>query len=164
MSDTTSKIYIDPEKLLPELEKYRNPESTIVFANGCFELLHVGHIRYLNAAKDVGDCLIVAVNTDDSMKQIKPDRTPVNIDVERFEILAALEAVDYVIPLNDRTPAGLLQLLKPDVQAKGTDYTPDKIPERKILEEYGGRIEIVGDPKDHSTTDMLKMLKEQGRG
>lgn len=163
MARTLSKIFLNPEELLPELERFRGDDRTIVFANGCFELLHVGHVRYLEAARDIGDCLIVAVNTDDSMKEIKPDRKPVNPDVERYEIIAALEAVTYVVPLADRTPASLLQLLKPDIQAKGTDYTPDRIPERKVVEAYGGKIAIVGDPKDHSTTDMLRVLREQNR-
>jgi D-beta-D-heptose 7-phosphate kinase/D-beta-D-heptose 1-phosphate adenosyltransferase len=132
----------------------------IVTANGCFELLHVGHVHYLASAKALGDVLIVAVNTDDSMRLIKPDRRPVNPDSERFEIIAALEAVDYVVPLNERTPVSLLELFKPDIHTKGTDYTLDKIPERVVVERYGGRVELVGGPKSHSTTDMLRALQD----
>ena len=160
MRSPDEKIILNPAELLPRLEPFRGESGCIVFANGCFELLHVGHVRYLRAARELGDCLIVAVNTDESMREIKPDRSPVNPDHERYEILAALDCVDFVIPLRERTPASLLQQLKPDIQAKGTDYTPDKIPERKVVEAYGGRIAIVGDPKNHSTTEMLQALRK----
>jgi D-beta-D-heptose 7-phosphate kinase/D-beta-D-heptose 1-phosphate adenosyltransferase len=152
------KIYLEPERLVPTLESLRAKGASVVFANGCFELLHVGHIRYLAAARALGDCLIVAVNTDASMRKIKPDRRPVIPDHERFEILAALAVVDFIVPLEDRTPAALLHLLRPDIQAKGTDYTLEKIPERVVVEAYGGRVAIVGDEKTHSTTDMLRLL------
>ena len=152
------KIFLDPKALVPRIDELRAGGAKIVFANGCFELLHVGHIRYLTAAKELRDVLVLAVNTDESMRRIKPDRKPVNPDHERFEILAALEAVDFIVPLRERTPAELLGLLRPDFHTKGTDYTIDRIPERSVVEAYGGRVAIVGDPKDHSTTDMLKEL------
>ena len=154
------KIFLDPSELCPVLDRLRSQSATIVFAGGCFELLHVGHVRYLTAARELGDVLIVGANTDSSMKIVKPDRRPVTPDHERFEILAALEAVDYVVPLRERTPAELLDLLRPDIHTKGTDYKVEDIPERTIVEAYGGRVEIVGDPKDHSTTDMLKALRD----
>ena len=154
-----SKICLDPQSLAPYLEEQRQRGLTVVFANGCFELVHVGHVRYLTSAKALGDILIVAVNTDDSMRQIKPDRKPVNPDHERMEILAAFEAVDHVVPLRERTPHSLIELFRPQIHTKGTDYTLDRIPERTLVESYGGRVEIVGDPKDHSTTDMLRALK-----
>jgi D-glycero-beta-D-manno-heptose 1-phosphate adenylyltransferase len=153
-----AKVFRDPASLVPRLEQARADGRTIVFANGCFELLHVGHIRYLQAAKALGDLLIVAVNTDESMRLIKPDRRPVNTDSERMELIAALEAVDYVVPLADRTPVALIELLRPDVHTKGTDYTLDRIPERVVVERYGGRVELVGGPKDHSTTEMLRRM------
>lgn len=153
------KIYQEARDLLPALQERRSRGETIVFANGCFELLHVGHTRYLTASRELGDCLIVAVNTDVSLGVFKPGRSPVNPDFERYEILAALEAVDYVVPLRERTPAELLDLLRPDIQTKGTDYTLDRIPERVVIEGYGGRVEIVGDPKSHSTTEMLAAMK-----
>ena len=155
---SVEKIYLDPKDLGPTIEDLRNEGKTIVFANGCFELLHVGHIRYLSAAKALGDCLIVAVNSDESMSRIKPNRKPVNPDIERFELIAALAVVDFVVPLSEDTPNSLLELFHPQIHTKGTDYTLEQIPERKIVEAYGGRVELVGDPKDHSTTAMLEEL------
>lgn len=155
----TGKIYEDPHALASRLEELRARGASIIFANGCFELLHVGHVRYLEGAKALGDILVCAVNTDESMKRIKPDRKPVNPDVERFEIVAALEAVDFVVPLRERTPAELLAVLKPDVHTKGTDYTLEMIPERTVVEAYGGRVAIVGDDKRHSTTQMLNDIR-----
>ena len=155
---SVNKIHLDPKSLSPHVESLRARGKTVVFANGCFELLHVGHVRYLEAAKALGDVLIVAVNTDESMRRIKPDRQPVNPDHERFELLAALEAVDFVVPLREDTPQSLLELFRPQIHTKGTDYTPDRIPERAVVERYGGRVQIVGDPKEHSTTAMLEAL------
>ncbi len=155
---SVEKISLDPQDLSPTIEDLRNKGKTIVFANGCFELLHVGHIRYLSAAKALGDFLVVAVNTDESMGRIKPDRKPVNPDIERFELIAALAVVDFVVPLSEDTPNSLLELFRPQIHTKGTDYTLEQIPERKIVEAYGGRVELVGDPKDHSTTAMLEEL------
>jgi D-glycero-beta-D-manno-heptose 1-phosphate adenylyltransferase len=156
---STTKIFEDPARLVPHLEEARRRGRTLVFANGCFELLHVGHIRYLRAARALGDLLIVAVNTDASLRLIKPDRRPVNGDRERMEILAALESVDYVVPLADRTPAGLLGLFRPQVHTKGTDYTLERIPERSVVEAYGGRVELVGGIKERSTTAMLHAIR-----
>jgi D-beta-D-heptose 7-phosphate kinase/D-beta-D-heptose 1-phosphate adenosyltransferase len=153
------KIFDEPERLAAEIEEARRLGKTLVFANGCFELLHVGHIRYLQAARELGDLLIVAINTDQSLRLIKPDRRPVNSDRERMEIIAALESVDYVVPLNERTPAELLALLRPHVHTKGTDYTLDRIPERVVVEAYGGRVELVGGPKERSTTAMLRQIR-----
>ncbi len=155
---SVEKISLDPQDLSPTIEDLRSKGKTIVFANGCFELLHVGHIRYLSAAKALGDFLVVAVNTDESMGRIKPDRKPVNPDIERFELIAALAVVDFVVPLSEDTPNSLLELFRPQIHTKGTDYTLEQIPERKIVEAYGGRVELVGDPKDHSTTAMLEEL------
>ncbi len=157
---SVSKVFLDPEALLPVIAERRRAGEKVVFACGCFELLHVGHVRYLYGAKEHGDILIVAVNTDDSIKQIKPDRTPVNPDRERYELLAALEPVDYVIPLSATTPNSLIEAFRPEVHTKGTDYKLEDIPERPVVESYGGRVELVGDPKDHSTTEMLRMLRE----
>lgn len=157
---SSSKIFINPKSLEAHIEEQRRLGSTIATACGCFELLHVGHIRYLYAAKALADLLIVAVNTDASMRLIKPDRKPVNPGPERLEIMAALEPVDYVVPLDDARPDALLEMFRPDVHCKGTDYKLEDIPERGIVERNGGRIALVGDPKDHSTTEMLRMLKE----
>ncbi len=158
---TLSKIFMNPENLCPHVEECRRRDLTIVFANGCFELIHVGHVRYLQEAKGLGDILIVAVNTDESMSRIKPDRQPVNPDNERLEIVAAIEAVDYVIPLREENPISLIRLLKPDIHTKGTDYTLETVPERSVVESYGGRVELVGGPKVRNTRDMLRELRQR---
>jgi len=154
-----AKIFHDPETLVPHLDELRGRGAGIVTANGCFELIHVGHVRYLAAARALGDALVVMVNTDESLARIKPDRKPVNPDRERMEILAALESVDYVVPLAEDTPERLLRLFRPRFHAKGTDYRIDQIPERTIVEELGGEVRLVGDPKDHSTTAMLREIR-----
>ena len=157
------KIFEDPEKLAPVLEARRRSGAVLVFGNGCFELLHVGHVRFLYGAKALGDVLVVAVNTDESMRAIKPDRRPVNNDYERMELMAAFEPVDFVVPLRETNPERLIMLFRPDIHTKGTDYTLDRIPERTIVESYGGRVELVGDLKRHSTTDMLRALRGGGQ-
>jgi len=159
-----AKVYHAPEELRERLEAHRRDGDRIVFACGCFELVHVGHVRYLYGAKEHGDVLVVAVNTDASMRRIKPDRVPVNPAPERMEILAAFDAVDYVVPLDEDTPDSLLRLFRPDVHTKGTDYALEQIPERHVVEEYGGRVELVGDPKEHSTTEMLRRVRETTPG
>lgn len=156
----SGKVFADPRELAPIVERYRSEGKTFAFANGCFELLHVGHIRYLAAAKAEADYLIVAVNSDDSMKRIKPDRKPVNRDHERMEILAAFRSVDFVVPLRENTPDSLLLLLRPEVHCKGTDYTEDQLPERDTVRSYGGRIALVGGPKVQSTRDMLSQMRK----
>jgi len=157
------KIFLDPETLVPHLDELRERGAVIVTANGCFELLHVGHVRYLTAAKAEGDVLVVMANTDASMARIKPDRKPENRDADRFEILAALEAVDYVVPLDDDTPERLLGLFRPHVHTKGTDYTLDEIPERALVERNGGEVRLVGGPKVRSTTEMLEGIRGRRR-
>ena len=132
---------------------------TIAFANGAFDLLHVGHIRYLEGAKREADRLVVAINSDQSVRGLKGPNRPVLTEADRAELVAALRAVDYVVIFNERTVTLLLELLKPDVHCKGTDYTVDTVPERDTVRAYGGRIAIVGDPKDHSTSDLLSRLK-----
>ncbi|MCC7124460.1 MAG: adenylyltransferase/cytidyltransferase family protein [Acidobacteria bacterium] len=130
------------------------------FANGAFDLLHVGHIRYLEAAAREADALIVAVNDDESVRASKGPHRPVMPAADRAELIAALRAVDFVVIFNEPTVTPLLELLHPDVHCKGTDYTVDTVPERDTVRAYGGRIAIVGDPKDHSTTETLqKVLK-----
>ena len=132
---------------------------TVAFANGCFDVLHVGHVRYLAGAAAQGDRLIVAVNDDDSVKALKGPGRPILSAEDRAEMVAALEGVDYVATFPDPDVNRLLMLLKPDVHCKGTDYTPDTVPERGTVLSYGGRIAIVGDPKDHSTRDLLARIK-----
>lgn len=132
--------------------------KTIVFANGCFDLLHVGHVRYLYGAKALGDLLVVAINSDRIVQQLKGSNRPITSENERAEIIAALSCVDYVTIFDTPTVTELLLLLKPDIHAKGTDYTIETVPEREIVKSYGGRVAIVGDPKDHSTSSILEQI------
>ena len=132
---------------------------TIAFANGCFDVLHVGHVRYLSDAKAQADRLVVAINDDGSVSGLKGPGRPILSGADRAEMVAALESVDYVVLFSDPDVHRLLRLLKPDVHCKGTDYTPDTVPERETVRAYGGRIAIVGDPKDHSTRDLLARIK-----
>jgi len=136
----------------------RTAGRTVAFANGCFDLLHVGHVRYLQAAAREADRLIVAVNDDEMASRKGPGR-PVLQAAERAELVAALRGVDYVVIFPEPTVDPLLRLLKPDVHCKGTDYTIDTVPERETVLAYGGRIAIVGDPKDHSTRDLLGRIR-----
>ena len=136
----------------------RRAGRTIALANGCFDLLHVGHIRYLEAASKEADRLIVAVN-DDEVASTKGPGRPILKARERAELVAALRGVDYVVIFPEPTVAALLNLLKPDVHCKGTDYTSESVPERDTVRAYGGRIAIVGDPKDHSTRDLLARIR-----
>jgi len=138
--------------------KARVEAKTIVFANGCFDLLHVGHVRYLYGAKALGDLLVVAINSDKIVQQLKGSNRPITSENERAEIIAALSCVDYVTIFDTPTVTELLLLLKPDIHAKGTDYTIETVPEREIVKSYGGRVAIVGDPKDHSTSSILEQI------
>lgn len=131
----------------------------IVFGNGCFDLLHAGHVRYLRGAKALGDMLIVAINSDRAVRELKGNGRPFMPQDERAEILAAFEMVDYVVVFDDLTVRSLLMELQPDVHAKGTDYTTETVPEREVVLGYGGAVAIVGDPKDHSSTEMIGRLK-----
>lgn len=143
-----------------ELDRLRADGKRIAFANGCFDVVHVGHIRYLQGASDVADVLVVGVNSDESVRQLKGEGRPVMPERERAEIIASLRGVDYVVIFGERSPAGLLSRLRPDFQCKGTDYTPDSVPEAEVVRAYGGEVVIVGDPKDHSTTAILEKLRE----
>ena len=132
---------------------------TIALANGCFDLLHVGHVRYLQSAAAEGDRLVVAVNDDQSVAALKGQDRPVQPAVDRAELVAAFRGVDYVIVFGDLTVERLLLLLKPDVHCKGTDYTIDSVPERAVVLSYGGRTAIVGDPKQHNTRELLARIR-----
>jgi rfaE bifunctional protein nucleotidyltransferase chain/domain len=147
--------------LVDRVQDDRAQGLTLAFANGCFDLLHVGHIRYLEAAAREADRLIVAVNDDQSMRALKGPNRPVMGAADRTELVAALRAVDYVVVFPESTVTPLLELLKPDVHCKGTDYTADTVPERETVLAYGGRIAIVGDPKDHSTRELLQRIKSE---
>jgi rfaE bifunctional protein nucleotidyltransferase chain/domain len=141
------------------IEGERRQGRKIVFGNGCFDLLHVGHVRYLSAAKRLGDILVVAVNDDESLVSLGKRATVITPSEERVEILAALAVVDYVITFREPTVECLLRELKPDIHAKGTDYTAETVPEREIVRSYGGEVAIVGDPKDHSTRNIIDLVR-----
>jgi D-glycero-beta-D-manno-heptose 1-phosphate adenylyltransferase len=149
---------------LPELksiiDEAKKEGKKVVFGNGCFDLLHVGHVRYLKGAKALGDVLIVAVNDDSSVAGLGKRKRVVTPAGERAEIIAALDGVDYVILFGDQNVENLLRTLQPHIHAKGTDYTEEGVPEGEIVRAYGGRVAIVGDPKDHSTRDLIKTIKE----
>lgn len=150
-----SKI-LDREQLHRRVEEWRRAGETITLANGNFDLLHVGHTRYLQAAKDLGGKLVVAINSDDSVRALKGAGRPVMPEDERAEIVAALAAVDAVVIFPELDVRTIIREIRPDVQAKGTDYTRDSVPERDTVIECGGRVEIVGDPKDHSTSEIIR--------
>ncbi len=150
------EVIRDREALKKALASRRG--QRIVFTNGAFDLLHVGHLRTLQGARALGDCLVVAINSDASVRRSKGPSRPVVPEGERAELLCGLACVDYVTIFDDATVDGLLLLLKPDIHAKGTDYTVETVPERATVLSYGGKIAITGDPKDHSTTDLAGKL------
>ncbi|PYV49251.1 MAG: D-glycero-beta-D-manno-heptose 1-phosphate adenylyltransferase [Acidobacteria bacterium] len=151
------------EQLKARVEAWRARGEKITLANGCFDLLHVGHIRYLHAAKQLGGRLVVAINSDESVRSLKGDGRPLMPAGERAEILAALSDVDAVVIFPEGDVRSLIREICPDIQAKGTDYTADSVPERNTVIECGGRVEIVGDPKDHSATEIIRNRLEQRR-
>jgi D-glycero-beta-D-manno-heptose 1-phosphate adenylyltransferase len=146
-------------ELIAAVAEDRAAGRTIAFANGCFDLIHVGHVRYLHGAAAEGDRLIVAVNDDESVKRLKGPGRPAMPASERAEIIAALAVVDYVVTFADGTVDRLLGRVKPDVHCKGTDYTVDTVPERAAVQAYGGRTAIVGDPKTHASRDLAKKIR-----
>ena len=150
---------VTEQELIELVRADRAAGRTVAFANGCFDVLHVGHTRYLAGASAEADCLVVAINDDQSVTNLKGSGRPILRAGDRAEIVAALESVDYVVTFADPDVNRLLALLRPDVHCKGTDYTADTVPERHTVLAYGGRIAIVGDPKDHSTRDLLARLK-----
>ena len=156
----TAKIF-SRTSLLAQAEQWRAAGEQLVLTNGCFDLLHVGHIRYLHGAKQLGGKVIVALNSDASVQRIKGKNRPFMPHGERAEILAALADVDAVVIFEEPDVRALIRELKPDIQAKGTDYTRDNVPERDEVLAYGGRVEIVGDPKDHSSSELLSRVKSK---
>jgi rfaE bifunctional protein nucleotidyltransferase chain/domain len=152
---------VSREQLVEHVREERMAGRTIAFANGCFDILHVGHIRYLESAAREADVLVVALNDDDSVRRLKGERRPILSASDRAELVAALRCVDYVVIFSELTVGPLLTAVRPDVHCKGTDYTVESVPERDIVLGYGGRTAIVGDPKDHSTRELLARI---GRG
>jgi rfaE bifunctional protein nucleotidyltransferase chain/domain len=151
------------DALREQLAEHRRRGRRIVLANGCFDLLHVGHARYLAGAKQEGDILVVGVNDDDSVRALKGSGRPLLPARDRAALVAALAVVDYVVIFSDPTVTPLIEALRPDVHAKGTDYTPETVPERDAVRAVGGRVAIVGDPKDHSTRNLLRTIRERFR-
>ena len=154
---SNSKI-VSREELKRRVSQWRQQNQQVIMANGCFDVLHVGHVRYLQAAKALGGKLVVAVNADDSVRKLKGQHRPVMPEQERAEILSAIEPVDAVVIFPEPDVRALLNDIRPDVQAKGTDYTAESVPERDVVTSYGGRVEIVGDPKDHSATAIIQKI------
>jgi rfaE bifunctional protein nucleotidyltransferase chain/domain len=157
VTSSTSKI-VTREALAGRVKAERAAGRTVAFANGCFDLLHVGHVRYLESAAQEADVLVVAINDDNSVRRLKGEGRPVLSAADRAELVAALRAVDYVVIFPEPTVGPLLTELRPDVHCKGTDYTVESVPERDIVLSYGGRTAIVGDPKDHSTRELLARI------
>jgi rfaE bifunctional protein nucleotidyltransferase chain/domain len=149
----------DHRELKRIIEGERSAGKKIVFGNGCFDLLHVGHVRYLQGAKALGDVLVIALNDDASVVGLGKRKSVATPLEERVEIIASIRFVDYVTTFSEPTVENLLRLLQPDFHAKGTDYTPETVPEKEIVRAYGGKVAIVGDPKDHSTRDLIARLK-----
>ncbi len=158
MTETNHKI-VSREELRTRVDQWRSEGKRIVLANGCFDVLHVGHIRYLTAAKALGDKLIVAVNADASVRELKGEGRPAMPEAERAELLAALEAVDAVLVFPELDVRAVIREVRPGVHAKGTDYTAESVPERDEVVACGGRVAIVGDPKDHSASDFLRQQR-----
>jgi D-glycero-beta-D-manno-heptose 1-phosphate adenylyltransferase len=156
LSEQTQSKIVDRDELRRRVDAWRAAGDRITLANGCFDLLHVGHVRYLRAAKQIGGRLVVAINSDDSVRSLKGEGRPLMPADERAEILAALADVDAVVVFPERDVRALIREIHPDVQAKGTDYTADSVPEAETVREYGGRVAIVGDPKDHSASEIIR--------
>ena len=148
-------MILNREELVKRVASAREAGARIVLANGCFDVLHVGHVRYLAGARELGDVLVVGINSDQQVTAQKGHGRPILPASERAEIVAALESVTYVTIFDEPTVEQLLLALKPDVHAKGTDYTTDTVPERDVVRSYGGQVAIVGDPKDHSTSEII---------
>jgi rfaE bifunctional protein nucleotidyltransferase chain/domain len=156
-----SEKIVDRERLKRRVESWRQGGDKITLANGCFDLLHVGHVRYLHAAKQLGGRLVVGVNSDESVRQLKGNGRPLMPAEERAEILAALSDVDAVVIFSEPDVRALVREIRPDFHAKGTDYSADSVPERDTVSECGGKVRIVGDPKDHSATEIMERMERR---
>ena len=153
-------LILNRAELLDRVNDFRKNGASVVLANGCFDVLHVGHVRYLNAASELGDVLVVAINSDEQVRLQKGVGRPLMSASERAELIASLAAVTFVTVFDEPTVAELLLDLKPDFHAKGTDYTEESVPEKDVVRSYGGKVAIVGDPKNHSTSKILLRLGE----
>ena len=164
-SFTITEIFRSVARVLPRevlgerIEAAHQAGQRVVFANGCFDPLHVGHVRYLQGARALGDILVVGLNSDQQVRRLKGPGRPLVPEDQRAEVVASIEAVDFVTIFDEPTVESLLLELRPDVHAKGTDYTEETVPEREVVRSYGGTVAIVGDPKDHSSSEMLRQVK-----
>lgn len=154
--DATTQKILSREQLRQRVAEWRQAGESIILTNGGFDLLHVGHVRYLHAAKQLGGRLVVAVNSDESVRSLKGEGRPLIPEAERAEIMAALADVDAVVIFPERDVRALVRDIRPDIHAKGTDYTAATVPERDVVLECGGRVEIVGDPKEHSASEIIR--------
>jgi rfaE bifunctional protein nucleotidyltransferase chain/domain len=159
MTDNISSQIISREELSDYARTVRERGDRVILANGCFDLIHAGHVRYLAGAKALGGMLLVAINSDEQVFALKGDGRPAMPETERAEIIAAFRFVDAVTIFDETTVEEIIRIVRPDIHAKGTDYTTETVPEREIVHEYGGQVAIVGDPKDHSSTALLDRLR-----
>jgi rfaE bifunctional protein nucleotidyltransferase chain/domain len=159
-ADAAARI-LERNRLIARVAIARRHGARIVLANGCFDIVHVGHVRYLEAAKALGDLLVVGINADEQVRRLKGPGRPFVSERERAEVIASLRVVDFVSIFPEPTVEALLKALRPDIHAKGTDYTEETVPEREIVRAYGGRVAIVGDPKDHSSSQMVMQLNRK---
>jgi rfaE bifunctional protein nucleotidyltransferase chain/domain len=156
-----TSLILDRDALVARITAARAKGARIVLANGCFDVLHVGHVRYLQGARALGDLLVVGINSDAEVARLKGEGRPMLGQRDRAELVASLEAVDAVTIFDEPTVRELLLATRPDVHAKGTDYTEETVPERDVVRSYGGSVRIVGDPKDHSTSEMLRKVSSE---
>ncbi len=152
---------VSRDKIAEIVKAARAEGKTVVLANGAFDIFHVGHLRYLRGAREMGDVLVVAINDDESVRALKGKGRPVIGLEDRMAVVAAMEPVDYVVPFGETTVTPIIELIRPDVHAKGADYTEETVPERDVVASYGGRTAIVGDPKDHSSSDLITEISRK---
>ena len=158
-----AQVILDHDVLAKKIDELKKQGKKVIFANGCFDLLHVGHVRYLRGARALGDVLVLAINSDASVRRLKGPERPLLPLEDRLGILGAFEMIDYVTAFDDDTVSPLLLKLKPNVQVKGTDYTPDTIPEKDTVASFGGTVAVVGDPKDHASKNLIQeILRKYG--
>ncbi len=155
MADATSVI-LERQALVARVDAEKKKGRSVVLANGCFDLLHAGHVRYLQGARSLGDLLVVGINSDDQVARLKGQGRPILPERDRAEIVASIEVVDLVTIFDEPTVTELLLAIRPDIHAKGTDYTEETVPERDVIRSFGGCVRIVGDPKDHSTSELIR--------
>jgi rfaE bifunctional protein nucleotidyltransferase chain/domain len=154
-----SSLIVDRDTLVARVDEAKAAGLRVVLTNGCFDVLHAGHVRYLQGARELGDLLVVGINSDRQVEKLKGRGRPIMAQRERAEIVASLEAVTFVTIFDEPTVTELLLAIKPHIHAKGTDYTEETVPERDVVRSFGGVVRIVGDPKDHSTSEMIERLK-----